>query len=682
MSTYETPNLRSIALIGHGACGKTTLVEAMLFRTGMIENRGRIQQGTTTSDNDPQEKEARHSMRLSVTHLDAKFDQLPRTRIHVLDTPGYPDYISQDYSALDAVRSVALVIDATKKVDQFARRMMNLAKERKLCRMIIINKMDEPDADIPQRIEELREAFGDGVLPINLPKEGFTHVIDCFEKEEGVADYSSVAEVHQAFIERIVEEDDRVLEQYLEQGKVNPASLHNLITKALREDHIIPICFTSAKKLIGIRDLLKVIIRHMPSAFEANRVSFLRADGSIFRPQADPALPFIAQVFKNIIDPYLGKISVFRVHQGKVTKNSTLYCDDNKKAFKVGHLYVLQGKQTIETERLSIGDIGAVTKVPEIQYSSILHRAEADQDLRLQPLPFPKPMFSLAIQPRRHGDEKRLSDALIKLQQEDPTLRIDHNNTTNETIIRGLTSTHINSVLDRMKTMFDCAVKVSTPSIPYRETITCAAEGHARHKKQTGGAGQFGEVYLRIRPLERNQGFEFVDIVKGGAIPFNLIPAVEKGVREVLQQGFIAGYPLQDLRVTVYDGKTHPVDSKEVAFIAAGKKAFLDALEKAQVKVLEPIVRLEISVPDQYLGDVTGDLASRRGQVLDTAMDNSGIATIYATAPLGELDSYSTQLRALTKGRGRWSMDLDTYSPTSVAKQEELARQFHRIRED
>ena len=682
MSNYSTENLRTVALVGHGSCGKTTLIEAMLYRSGMISELGTVEKGNTMCDNDALEKEVQHSIRLAVAHIDTAMPDLTPVRIHVIDTPGYADYLGQDLSALDAVSSVAAVIDATKGPELLTLRMMEAAKERHLCRMIVVNKFDAPDVDLEALLEVLRRVWGDGVLPINLPTKNRTRVIDCFDRDTGESDIMSVEDVHRAFIEKIIEQDDAMLEKYLEEGNVDPRLLHPLVTKALREGHVIPVCFTSGKNLIGIRDFMKVIIRHLPSPAEANEPLFLNADGTPYKTTPDRSLPVVAQVFKIVNDPYIGKIGIFRVHQGTITKDSVLYVDDGKKAVKAAHPLILQGKNTSETESLCPGDIGALAKIDEMRYGSVLHGDPALSGVHMRPIRFPKPMFGLAVRPARRGDESRMSEVLAKMLSEDPTMEVDHDTVLNETVIRGLTEMHVRSILARMKTNFKLEVENSTPSIPYRETISAKAEGHARHKKQTGGAGQFGEVYLRVEPLPRGEGFEFVDQVKGGAIPYNPIPAVEKGVREVLATGYVAGYPMQDLRVIVYDGKSHPVDSKEVAFVSAGRKAFLDALSKAKPQVLEPIVRITVTTPEAYMGDIAGDLASRRGQVSNTESLPGGLMEVEGLVPLAELDGYATRLHAMTQGTGAWSMDLEDYQPTPMQKQQELAAKFQRQDED
>ena len=680
MTEFRTEELRTVALVGHGAAGKTTLAEQLLAKSAMIGAAGAVERGSTVADHDPQEKASLHSLRSSVLHCDHN-----GTRIHLIDTPGYPDFLGQALGALDAVETVAVVVSATNGIELVTRRMMAWAKARNLCRMIIVNKIDHEHINLPGLLEQLQEAFGAEVLPINLPAENGARVIDCFDHDQGDADFQSVAEVHRKVIEQVVEVDDAAMEKYLEEGAIDPTTLHAPLEKALREGHIIPVCFTSARTGAGVQDLLDVMARHLPNPTEGNPPLFFTGDGEAgesFRSEPDAGKHVLAHVFKIVNDPYVGKIGIFRVHQGTITKDTQLYVGDNKKAFKVGHLFALQGKDTVEVSKLVPGDIGAVAKVDEIVFDCVLHDSHEEDSIRMKPLEFPKPMFGLAIEPRRRGDEGRISEILTKMGAEDPTLAVEHDALTNETVIRGLTELHLRSVLERMSSQFKLEVDTRPPRVPYRETIAAPAEGHARHKKQTGGAGQFGEVFLRVEPLPRGTGFEFVDQVKGGVIPFNLIPAVEKGVREVLGTGYVAGYPIHDLRVTVYDGKHHPVDSKEIAFVSAGRKAMLDALPKARPIVLEPIVNIEIATPDSAMGDITGDLSGRRGQVTGTGNLAGGMMLVQGVVPLAELDGYAGRLKAITQGSGSFSMELADYQPVPPGVQQQLAAKYKRKEEE
>ncbi|HUN93412.1 MAG TPA: elongation factor G [Burkholderiaceae bacterium] len=680
MESYRTEDLRTVALVGHGAAGKTTLLEALLAKSSMIGAAGSVERGTTVSDHDPLEKQHHHSLRAAVCHADYK-----GSRLHLIDTPGYPDFVGQALGALDAVETVAVVVSATAGIELTTRRMMQAARERNLCRLIVVNKIDHEHIDLPALLAQLQEAFGAEVLPINLPAGGGARVIDCFGSDRGDADFLSVPEVHRKVLEQVVEVDDDAMARYLEQGDVDPTTLHAPLEKALRDGHLVPVCFVSARTGAGVLDLLEVMTRHLPHPGEGNPPQFLRgsgADAEQFQSVPDATRHVLAHVFKVVIDPYVGKIGIFRVHQGTLTPNSQLFIGDARRSFKVSHLLALQGKDNIEVPRLVPGDIGAIAKIDDITFDCVLHDSHEEDFVRMRPLDFPRPMVGLAIEPKRRGDEGRVSDILARMAAEDPTLRIEHDATLNETVMRGLSELHLRTVLERMSTQFKLEVSTRPPRVPYRETITAVAEGHARHKKQTGGAGQFGEVFLRVEPLERGAGFEFVDRVKGGVIPHQFLPAVEKGVREVYDGGHLAGFPMQDVRVIVHDGKHHPVDSKEVAFVAAGRKAFIDALAKSQPILLEPIVRIEIVCGGAQMGDIAGDLASRRGQVNGNDALAGGMMILRGTVPLAELDGYAGRLKAITQGHGSYTIELSHYDPVPPGVQQQMAHDFKARRKE
>ena len=675
---YTTENIRTVALLGHGSAGKTTLAEALLLATGAIPAAGSVEKGTTVSDSDPLEKSFLHSLRTSVLHLD-----MPNTRVHLLDTPGFPDFIGQAIGALDAVETAAIVVNAQTGIEMITSRMMDWAAKRKLCRLLVVNKIDAENVDLPRLLEDLRTMFGKEVLPINLPAANGTKVVDCFFNPAGDSDFSSVAAAHQALIDQVVEVDEELMAKYLEQGEeLDPSQLHAPFEQALREGHLVPVCFVSARNGAGLPELLNIFEKLMPNPTEGNPPLFYKGemvDGQPveeFRSVPDPRKHVLAHVFKVVIDPYVGKLGIFRVHQGTITKDTQLFIGNGRKPFKVGHLLMLQGGKTADVPSAVPGDIAAVAKVDEIEFDCVLHDSHDEDQIHMRPLEFPTPMSGVAIQPKRRGDEQRISEVLNKMTAEDPTLVVEHDSTLNETVLRGLGELHIRSALERMAQQYKVEVETRPPRVPYRETISAPAEGHARHKKQTGGAGQFGEVYLRIDPLPRGTGFEFVDQVKGGVIPYNFIPAVQKGVESVLTAGPTAGFVMQDVRVTVYDGKHHPVDSKEIAFVSAGRKAFLDALTKARPVVLEPIVNLEVEAPESFMGDVAGDLSSRRGQVKGTRAMAPGVLVVEGQAPLGELEGYSARLKAMTQGRASWTMSLSHYELAPPQIQQHLATEY------
>ncbi len=674
--SYSTTSIRNVALAGHPAAGKTTLFEALLQAGGTLQTAGSVERGSTVSDFDPMEKQRGHSMDAAIASTDHG-----GIHLNLIDTPGYPDFRGPALSALAAVETVLVVVDADRGVEYGTRRMLEYAKARNLCRAIVINKIDHADADAAGVLDALRSDIGPECLPLNLPADGGKRVVDCFGSNTGESDLGPVADWHQKIIDQVVEINETVMEHYLDlgEGGLSGQELHDAFEQCLREGHLVPVLFCSARSGVGVRELLDVAERLFPNPAEANPPAFQKLNGHGPEPveaRPDPSAHVIADVFKIVNDPFVGKLGVFRVYQGTVKKDTQLFVDDGKKPFKVGHLFKLKGKEHVEIDQAVPGDIAAVAKVDDLHFDAVLHDSHEEDLIHLAPLDFPKPMFGLAIEAASKGQEQKLANALHKLAEEDPCFHVEHEAETNETVVRGLSDLHLRVNLDRLKERFGVEVKARPPRIAYRETVSTKAEGHHRHKKQTGGAGQFGEVFLRIEPLPRGTGFEFVDEVKGGTIPGQFLPAVEKGVRQVLQQGAVAGYPIQDVRVIVYDGKHHPVDSKEIAFVAAGKRAFLDAIAKARPQVLEPIVDLEVSAAEQHMGDISGGLAGKRARINGTDSARGGEIVVKAQVPLSELEGYAAELKSVTAGRGRYSMDFSHYEPVPTQMQQKLMEAF------
>jgi elongation factor G len=677
---YQPEAIRTVALVGHAGCGKTSLIEALLYKGGAIHTAGSVERGTTVCDSDALERKYHHSLSSAVTHLDYR-----DTRLYLLDTPGYPDFCGLSMSALAAVETVAIVINARTGIEMATRRMMAWAQTRKLCTIIIVNGIDGEKIDLPGLVVEIQGTFGKTCLPINLPAQGAKKVVDCFFNPSGEADFLSVQSAHDALVDQVIELDAGLMELYLEQGEaIKPEQLHAPFEQALREGHLVPILFTSAASGAGIDELLDVFVKLLPNPLEGNPPLFYRdVDGrrETVRAQPNADAHVLAHVFKIVVDPYIGKMAVFRIHQGTVRRDGQLFIGSARQPFRVAHLLRLQGKEHVDIVQAGPGDICAIAKADEIGYDAVLHDAAEDGDIHLAPLDFPQPIYALAIEPERRGNEQRLWEILQKLAFEDPCLRIEHPAGTNETVVRGLGELHLRHMLERLTDQYKLAVVTRPPKIAYRETIGAPAEGHYRHKKQTGGAGQFGEVMLRVEPLPRGAGYEFVDAVKGGAIPGQFMPAVEKGILQVIESGPLAGFPMQDVRVTVYDGKHHPVDSKEVAFVVAGRKAFIDAVLKAQPILLEPIVELEVTAPDGAIGDIIGDLSSRRAQVQGSRMLGGRMAVVTAKAPLSELTDYQSRLNAIAGGDGNYSIELSHYDPVPPNQQDKLAAQYRRQEE-
>jgi elongation factor G len=669
-------DIRSLALVGPAGAGKTALAEALLARAGAIAAPGSLEKGSTVSDFDPLERRWQHSLAASVMHL-----QHAGTRVHLIDTPGSAELIGHALPALEAVETALVVINAATGIEPMALRLMAQAAERQRDRVIVVNRIDVPGVDLAALLAALREAFGRECLPLNLPRQqgGGVTVIDAFFNREGHSDLGPVAEAHRALVEQVVEVDAAFVERYLEEGDVDARELHAPLEQALREGHLIPVCFTSAKTGAGVAELLDVIVRLLPHPGEGNPPEFLRqrAGDATAAPEPvqtrpDPGRHVLAHVWKVSNDPFVGRLGFVRVHQGTLTRDSMLYVGDGRRPFRAGHLYLQQGKEHVEVSRVLPGELCCLAKVEELHFDAVLHDAAEDEHIHLRPLAFPVPVHGLALVPRRHGDEQRLAEALARLADEDPCLRLERNAGTHETVVYGLGELHLRLVLERLREGGRFEIDTAPPRIAYRETILGRAEGQHRHKKQSGGAGQFGEVHLRVEPLARGAGFEFVDAVKGGTIPGSFMPAVEKGVREALAGGAIAGHPVVDVRVSVHDGKHHSVDSKEIAFVTAARKATWAALRAAQPVVLEPVVAIEITVPEAAVGDITGDLTSRRGMVTGTGGAGPGLMLVRGQAPLAELAAYQNRLNALTSGQGRYTLALSHHETVPASVQAQL----------
>ena len=663
---YRSEDIRNVCLVGPSNSGKTQLVEALLFAGGAIPECGSVDRGDTVSDFTPRERQLGHSQYSSICHLDHK-----GIHVNLIDTPGYRDFYGRALSVLPAADTAAVVINAQSGIELVTQRMMKAAKQQGLCRMIIVNKIDAEDINLEALLADIQSAFGAECLPLNLPTADGTGVVDCFFQPTGAdTAFGSFETAHTQIVDQVVEVDEDLMEIYLEQGQaLKPEQLHDPFEKALREGHLIPVCFVSAKTSAGIPELLEVFERLMPSPLECNPPKFLKGEGDeveevVITP--DPDAHTLAHVFMINIDPFKGRLGVCRIHQGSVKTGNQLFVGDARKPIKVNQLLKINGVTHTKIDEGLTGDICAIPRVDAVHYDAVLHDSHDEDHFHLKSIELPRPMYGLAIKPPSDSDAQKTSDILHTIEAEDPSLSLEHNAALNEIVLRGLGDLHLRTLLELISDRHNLEVQTASPSIAYRETITLPAEGHCRHKKQTGGAGQFGEAYLRIEPLPRGAGFEFVNKVVGGAIPYQYIPAVETGVRQVMDAGATYGYPMQDIRVTVYDGKHHPVDSKEIAFVQAGKKAFMEAVANARPILMEPVVDVTVTVPSRCAGGVTGDLSSMRGMISGTEALNDDRIVVSGQVPLKEMQGYHSRLKSLTGGDGSFTMDFSLYAEVSA----------------
>lgn len=665
--SYDSIDIRNVCLVGPSNSGKTQLAEALLYAGGAINKCGSVNDGDTVLDFMDRERRLGHSLYPAVCHLDHK-----NIHVNLIDTPGYRDFYGRAVSVMPAADTAAIVINAQIGIELVTRRMMKVAKQQRLCRMIIVNKIDAEETDLKVLLDEIQSAFGPECLPINLPSADGTGVVDCFFEPKGAATaFDSFASAHTQIVDQVVELDEDLMAVYLEQGEaLDPAQLHDPFEKALREGHLIPVCFTSAKTGAGIPELLRVFEQLMPNPLEGIPPLFLKGEGANAKEviiEPDPSAHVIAHAFMVNVDPFKGRLGICRIHQGTVKTGSQLFVGDARKPIKVNQLLKLNGGTHTKIEVGVPGDICAIPRVDDVHYNAVLHDSHDEDHFHLKCIDLPRPMYGLAIKPPRAADAQKTSDVLHIVEAEDPSLKVEHNVALNEIVLRGLGDLHLRAVLELISDRHNLKVETALPSIAYRETITEKAEGHCRHKKQTGGAGQFGEVYLRIEPLPAGTGFEFESAVVGGAIPYQYIPAVETGVRQVMESGANYGYPMQDIKVTVYDGKHHAVDSKEIAFVQAGKKAFLEAVKKAAPIIMEPVVDVTVTVPSRCAGGVTGDLSSMRGMVSGTETIPDNRIIVSGQVPLKEIQEYHSRLKSLSGGEGSFTMDFSHYAEVSAA---------------
>ncbi|NQT00826.1 MAG: elongation factor G [Planctomycetes bacterium] len=662
----NTNDIRNIVFLGHGGSGKTSLTETMLHKTGATNRLGSVDDKTSTCDYYDEEKEHHHSIQSAIVNI-----QHAGKLINIIDTPGYPDFIGPSIKSISATETAIIVISAAAGIETNTRKMSELAAKADIPRLIVINKMDAENIALPELINNIQATFGSQCRCANLPGADKASVIDCIENESGDSPLMDVAQAHTDLIESVIEADDDLMESYLGGEEIPAEKIASVFVEALKAGTIIPIVFTDARKGTGVQELLDIIVNYTPSPSQA-KPTVLKDGDSSTELSPDPAGPLAGLVFRVGFDPRSNmKYSTIRIFSGTIKADTNLHHNDEKKSIRPGHILKSQGAENKEIDAGVAGDIITLAKVEELKTGDLIHDGKASGKFELPAVP--EPMFSLALEPATRGDEQKIGTALDKLCEEDPCFKITRDTQTKELVANGLGDLHLRIILEKMKNRYKLSVTTKEPKIPYRETIAAKAEGHYRHKKQSGGAGQFGEVYLRVEPAERNSdpSLQFSWDIFGGSIPGQFEPAVAKGVNDVMKSGVVAGFPLQDVKVSVYDGKHHPVDSKEVAFRAAGKGAFIDAVQKAKAVLLEPIVDMEVTIPAENMGDIAGDMASKRGRVIGQDMLPGNYIVVKAQVPLSEVTQYNSQLKSVTGGRGSYSMTLSHYEivPPNVQQQ-------------
>jgi elongation factor G len=691
MPRHSTQLIRNIALTGHANCGKTTLIEALLEKAKVIGKAGSVEGKDTVCDFEQEEQEHGHSLNAAFVNFDFTDDASDPRHFNLIDTPGFPDFLGQTLSVLPAVETCAVVIDAERGIQTTTRRVMKTASERRLPRMIIINKIDtqaEQEGTLRALVEQIREVFGKECLPLNLPTPDCSDVVDLWEKaEDGEGPgtrFSSISEGHQQLVDQIVEVDEELMAVYLEEGALTKDQLHDAFEKSLREAHLVPILFVSARTGAGVQDMLHLMSNLCPSPIEGNPRPFIlgeegKEDREWHADPSDPAKTFVGHVFKVTTDQFVGKVAMIRVHQGTIKAGDSVQLGDSRKPLKLAHLNKVFGKKMEPVDGAVAGDIIAVAKIDEFHRDTVIHQSKNDalNSLRFKSIPMPRPMYGVAIEAKNRGDEVKIGSAMAKLVEEDPTFKFERINATKQTVVSGMGDLHMRVILEKLQNRYKLELDTHPPKVAYKESITGKASASYRHKKQTGGSGQFGEVHLTVEPLPADEyaqatdpelGMDFVDETVGGSIPRQFMPAIEKGIRQAMQHGAVAGYPMTGVRVRVTDGKHHPVDSKEIAFTTAGKKAFIQAVKNADPALLEPICSVEITAPATTMGDITADLSGKRAHMGDTEYLPGDMMLIHAKAPLAEMGRFTNELKSITAGQGTFVMDYshDENTPGNV----------------
>ncbi len=682
MKKYTSDNIRNVALISHGGAGKTSLTEALLFTSGAINRLGKIESGNTTTDFDPDEVKKQVTINVGLAPL-----EWSGIKINLLDTPGYFDFIGDVLGALRVADSAVVVVCAVSGVEVGTEKVWGYADDFNLPRVVAINKLERENADYEGTLEQLRSHFGLSVAPLQMPigKEAdFRGVVDLVsqrallfsdngmqvKEEEIPADLKDQAEdLREKLVEAIAEADDSLLEKYLEGEVLSEDEVKKGLRQGVLQGKIVPVLCCAATKNFGTQPLLDLIKNYIPSPLDQGELKGLLPGGDEETTRKlSPDEPMSAFVYKTLADPYVGRINFFRVYSGKIEPDSQVYNSRKDITERFGQVFSMRGKNQVSMEEIVAGDIACVAKLQETVTGDTL--CDSSKPILFPQLNFPEPVISFAVEPKTKGDEEKVGTGLARFLEEDPTFQLERRAETKQTIISGLGELHLDIIVSRLSEKFGVEVELSTPKVPYKETIKGQAKVEGKHKKQSGGRGQFGHVYLELEPAETGQGLIFENKIFGGSVPRQYVPAVEKGVTEAMEEGVVAGYPVQDVVVRLVDGSYHTVDSSEMAFKIAASQAFKKGMEKAGAVLLEPIMNMEVTVPEAFMGDIMGDLNSKRGRIQGMEPED-GLQKIRAQVPMAEIFKYSIDLRSMTQGRGFFSMEFSHYEevPHQVAEQ-------------
>ena len=681
MPVYDPEKIRNIAIIAHGGAGKTSLTEAILFNSKAIDRLGSVENGNTTTDYEPEEIARKISLSSSLAYCEYNGH-----KINIIDTPGFINFLEDTRGCLRVSDGAVLIVSAISGVKAETEKIWKYACEFEIPRIVFINKMDKENANFYRAIGELEKSFDIEAIPLNLPMgdgPAFKGLIDLikmkaytFENSKPVEmplpDMEEIAIYRKKLVEKIAEADDNLLEIYLEKGDLTDDELLKGIREGSLTRRFLPVTCGSATRNIGVKELMDIILLCLPSPVDISRIVPIKGkspkDGSIIERRPSHSEPFSAYVFKTISDPYAGKLTFFRVYSGAIKADSTVLNTVTNTKERIGQVFFAIGKKQVPAQIIGAGDMGVTAKLKDTSTGDTL--CDESNPIIFEKVKFADPVLSYAIAPKSKGDEEKVSAGLQRILEEDPTLRFHRDEETKEMIISGMGQVHIEVALEKLKRKYGVEVIMKTPKIPYRETIKTSAKAQGKYKKQSGGRGQYGDCWIEIEPLPRNGGYEFIDKIVGGVIPRQYIPAVEKGVIEAMHEGVLAGYPMVDIRVTLYDGSYHSVDSSELAFKIAGSLAFKKAAQEAKPVLLEPIMKVEVIVPDDTLGTVIGDLNARRGKVQGVEPQAGGNQKILALVPMAEMLTYANQLQSITSARGLYSMEFSHYDevPTHIAQ--------------